>query len=83
MIERILLLALIAAFFMILLEKWKVFEWIQLNAGWHCEFCFAFWLCLVGTAIFYYTTETDIIEVVVKPMASAVVSLGIIRWLRR
>jgi len=82
MIEGIILTALVVTFFMILLGKWKIFEWMQLKFGWSCEFCFAFWLSLIATTAAFFISEMEIIEMITKVMGSTIFVLIFLKWLR-
>lgn len=57
MVESIIIIALTAAFVLLLLKKTGVINWLQLHGNdiihelASCDFCLSFWICLLLSAI--------------------------------
>ena len=61
MITVIVLTSLAAAFFLSLMDKWGVLQWLQvhspyewLNELFRCRFCCSFWVLAVVSAILFF-----------------------------
>ena len=55
--ELLLIVALAAAFVVLLVKKWGIAEWMQIHAGeffsklFSCDLCMSFWACVIITAV--------------------------------
>lgn len=66
----IVIIALLAAFFVQLGKKWRVVEWVQVHGNkffsemFHCDFCLSFWACAVLSAVaFVFTGDALLLAV--------------------
>lgn len=56
------LVALLSAFIILLLTKWRIVEWLQVNGGdffgkmAECHLCMGFWVAVILSAIAVYIT---------------------------
>ena len=52
------IVALLAAFMLLLAYKWRIVEYLQVHGGEytskmaHCDFCMSWWLCLLVSMVF-------------------------------
>ena len=58
MIERMVIVAALAAFMVLLARKWGIVEWMQVH-GWRlvsemagCSLCLSWWACVAVSAVF-------------------------------
>lgn len=66
----IVIIALLAAFFVQLSKKWRVVEWVQVHGNkffsemFHCDFCLSFWACAVLSVVAFVFTGDPLLLVV-------------------
>lgn len=77
--QFVFIYALFSVAVMILLEKWKVLEYYQVNRRrWMpppCNFCFFFWFAFVGVMLIFSFGWLDIVELFVFSMCSAALAV--------
>jgi hypothetical protein len=74
-VVKILLVALLSTFLILVMEKWKVVEWVQVNGNrlfskmFSCILCLSFWMGFVVCVIYVIFTK-DYISLLI-PVFSA------------
>lgn len=59
MIELTAMVALVAAFVVLLTKKWGIDEWMQVHGDkfmsrlFSCDFCMSFWACVIASLVLY------------------------------
>lgn len=74
MFENVVLVALAAAFIVVLVKKWGIAEWMQVHGDrymyrlFSCDFCMSFWTCVLICCV--WSAVTDDMSVFVCPALS-------------
>ena len=76
-LETILIVALLAAFIVLLVKKWGWAEWMQIHGDdfsaklFGCDLCMSFWACMlvsIGAVLFTGNNEAIFIPLVATPV---------------
>lgn len=75
MIEYIIIVATLAAFFITLAGKWGYLEYVQVHGNeffakmFSCKFCLSFWVCVIISSVIFVVTGKC--ELVCVPFCAA------------
>lgn len=78
----LVVVALVATFILILLQKWGVIEWVQVHGNkffaemFHCNFCLSFWLGFILSVFLALVTWNALLLLI--PLCSTVITRRLI-----